>query len=125
MSLVLDSPATLAWIYGDETTDAIRAIFEEVADSGAIVPALWHLEVANGLIVAVRRGRIDAELRPAALTDLALLDIAVGQPTERGTTRCVWPISFGYRCTMLPIWNSRDGGTYRWPRSIRTFAPPR
>ena len=82
MSLVLDSSATLAWIYGEETTDAIRAIFEQVADSGAIVPALWHLEVANSLTVACRRGRIDPELRRAALTDLALLDITVDQHTH-------------------------------------------
>ncbi len=26
MSLVLDSSATLAWIYSDETTDAIRTV---------------------------------------------------------------------------------------------------
>jgi predicted nucleic acid-binding protein len=82
MSLVLDSSATLAWIYGEETTDAIRAVFEQVAESGAIVPALWRLEVANSLTVAVRRSRIDAEFRRAALVDLALLDISVDQHTD-------------------------------------------
>ena len=63
MSVVLDSSATLAWIYDDETTDAFRALFDQVADSGAFVPALWRLEVANSLTVAVRRKRIDADLR--------------------------------------------------------------
>lgn len=82
MSLVLDSSATLAWNYDEETTDAIRAIFEQVAGSGAIVPALWHLEVANSLTVAIRRGRIDSELRRAALTDLGMLDITVDQYTN-------------------------------------------
>ncbi len=61
MSLVLDSSATLAWIYSDETTEAIRLLFDGVADAGALVPALWRLEVANSLTVAVRHGRIDAE----------------------------------------------------------------
>ena len=32
MSLVLDSSATLAWIYSDETTEAIRQLFDSVAD---------------------------------------------------------------------------------------------
>jgi predicted nucleic acid-binding protein len=73
VSLVLDSSATLAWIYGDETTESIRELFDAIADSGAVVPALWRLEVANSLTVAVRRGRIDAEFRQAALNDLALL----------------------------------------------------
>ena len=35
-------------------------------DEGAIVPALWRLEVANSLTVAVRRERIDVEFRRAA-----------------------------------------------------------
>src|SRR5258708_5853851 len=82
MSLVLDSSATLAWIYGDETTNSIRLVFESVGDEGAVVPALWRLEIANSLTVAVRRGRIDANFRRAALSDLALLDVAIDDQTD-------------------------------------------
>ena len=72
MSLVLDSSATLAWIYSDEVTEGVRQLFDTVADTGAFVPALWRLEVANSLTIAVRRSRIDAEFRRAALDDLRL-----------------------------------------------------
>ena len=82
MSLVLDSSTTLAWIFGDETTEAVRQVFEDIADNGAIVPSLWRLEVANSLTMAVRRGRIEAALRDAALIDLALLDITTDQHTD-------------------------------------------
>jgi predicted nucleic acid-binding protein len=82
VSLVLDSSATLAWIFGDETTKAIRQIFETVANDGAVVPSLWRLEVANSLTVAVRRGRIEATFRDAALADLTLLDITTDQLTD-------------------------------------------
>lgn len=82
MSLVLDSSVTLAWIYGDETTEAIRRVFDAIAENGAVVPALWRLEVANSLTMAIRRGRIDAEFRQAALADLALLDITADQQTD-------------------------------------------
>jgi predicted nucleic acid-binding protein len=82
VSLVLDTSATLAWIYDEETTEAIRALFDRVADEGAMVPALWRLEVANSLTVAMRRHRIDAEFRRAALADLALLDISTDQHTD-------------------------------------------
>jgi predicted nucleic acid-binding protein len=82
MSLVLDSSATLAWIYSDEATEEIRQLFDSVADTGALVPALWRLEVANSLTVAIRRGRIDAEFRRAALDDLALLDITTDAHTD-------------------------------------------
>lgn len=82
MSLVLDSSATLAWIFGDETTEAIRRVFDGVAEEGAVVPGLWRLEVANSLTVAVRRGRIDAEFRRASLADLALLNITTDPHTD-------------------------------------------
>ena len=82
MSLVLDSSATLAWIYSDETTEEIRQLFDAVAENGATVPALWRLEVANSLTVAVRRRRIDADFRRAALADLALLDITTDPHTD-------------------------------------------
>ena len=82
MSLVLDSSAALAWIYAEETNDAVRGIFEMVAENGAFVPALWRLEVANSLTAAVRRGRIDVAFRNAALADLALLDITTDLHTD-------------------------------------------
>jgi predicted nucleic acid-binding protein len=80
--LILDSSATLAWIYGDESTEAIRRIFDVVADNGALVPALWRLEVANSLTMAVRKRRIDPDFRRAAPADLALLDITTDQQTD-------------------------------------------
>jgi predicted nucleic acid-binding protein len=82
VSLVLDSSATLAWIYNDETTGAIRQVFDAVAENGATVPTLWRLEVANSLTVAVRRRRIDADFRRSALADLALLDITTDPHTD-------------------------------------------
>jgi len=80
--LVLDSSATLAWIYGDETTEAIRRVFDAIAENGAVVPALWRLEVANSLRTAVRKRRIEPDFRRAALADLALLDITTDQQTD-------------------------------------------
>jgi predicted nucleic acid-binding protein len=80
--LVLDSSVTLAWLYSDEITEAIRHVFEAVAEHGAVVPALWRLEIANSLTVAARRGRIDSEFRRAALSDLAMLEIATDPHTD-------------------------------------------
>ena len=82
MSLVLDCSATLAWIYGDETIDAIRAVFDEVVADGAVVPGIWKLEVGNSLTMAVRRGRIDADFRRSALSDLGELEIRIDSSTD-------------------------------------------
>ena len=63
-------------------TEPIRRVFQVVADDGAVVPTLWQLEIANSLIVAIRRGRIDANFRRAVLADLALLDITTDNRTD-------------------------------------------
>ncbi|MEI8146023.1 MAG: type II toxin-antitoxin system VapC family toxin [Alphaproteobacteria bacterium] len=83
MSVVLDSSTTLAWVYGDERTAAIEAVFDIVAEDGAYVPNLWHLEVANALTVAIRRQRISAAECAEILSDLAHLDIFVDDATAQ------------------------------------------
>ena len=83
MSLVLDSSATLAWVYGEEATEGIRAVFEQVSSEGAWVPSLWRLEVANVLQMGVRRGRHDGAFRDATVADLGLLPVQVDSETER------------------------------------------
>jgi len=83
MSLVLDCSATLAWVYDEETTEAVRAVFEAVGTYGALAPALWRLEVANVLEMGVRRKRHDAAFRDATLTDLTLLPIRIDPETDR------------------------------------------
>ena len=75
MSLVLDASAALAWIYQDEITGASHEILDRVAAGGAWVPAIWRLEIGNGLRTGMRRGRIDASYRDQALATLALYDI--------------------------------------------------
>jgi predicted nucleic acid-binding protein len=57
-SFVLDASATLAWCFEDETTAPALSMLERLRDQEALVPPLWLLELANGLVVAERRGRI-------------------------------------------------------------------
>jgi predicted nucleic acid-binding protein len=83
MSMVLDSSATLAWVYADEITEPIRHVFSLVSENGAWVPGLWKIEVANILEMGARRGRHDAAFRNSTLADLALLPISVDTETDR------------------------------------------
>jgi hypothetical protein len=55
--LVPDASATLTWCFEDQAmpwTDALLAKLR--AGDEAIVPAHWPAEVANALLIAVRRG---------------------------------------------------------------------
>jgi predicted nucleic acid-binding protein len=83
VSLVIDSSVTLAWFFDDERTPAADAVLRQVTESGAVVPSLWRLEIANALHTAVRRRRIDARFRDASLADLRALPIAVDAETDR------------------------------------------
>src|SRR5665213_1999904 len=98
--IVLDSSATLAWIYGDETTDAVRRVFETVAEDGAVVPALWRLEIANSLTMAARRGHIDMAYRRDALADLGLLDIATDPHTDAQAWSATLDLAERFRLTL-------------------------
>jgi predicted nucleic acid-binding protein len=82
VSLVLDSSMTLAWYFEDEQTPAAMEVLRQAA-TGAVVPSLWRLEVANGLQMALRRKRITAAYRDASLNDLELLAISIDDETDR------------------------------------------
>lgn len=86
MSLVLDASLTIAWYFEDQRTPKSDSVLLHVAEHGAEVPSLWRLEVANGLLMSLRRGKINREYRDAALADLAKLDIK----TDPGTDRHAW-----------------------------------
>lgn len=81
MSLVLDASVTLARVLPEEMNDAIHQVFQQVSESGAWVPSLWKLEVANAIHQSTRRGRISASHREGILSDLAALEINVDSET--------------------------------------------
>ncbi len=100
MSLVLDSSATLAWIYSDEITRAIEQVFDMVTSSGAWVPIIWPLEVANSLQVAVRHGRIKASFRDNTLADLALINIRIDNETNTYAWSTILHLAHKYKLTL-------------------------
>jgi predicted nucleic acid-binding protein len=55
---VIDASSVLAWCFEDEGGPEADALIDAVAADGAAVPGLWAFEVANGLVMGERRGRI-------------------------------------------------------------------
>jgi predicted nucleic acid-binding protein len=79
--IVVDASLALAWCFRDEQTPAAVALLSRVTADGMVVPALWHLELANVLQMAVRRKRITREQRDASMEDLQSLPIFVDEET--------------------------------------------
>lgn len=74
---VLDNSIAMAWSFEDEASDYADAALDRLAQTSALVPVLWPLEVANALLMGERRKRsTEAETR-RWLSILASLPIAV------------------------------------------------
>lgn len=83
--LVVDASIALTWCFEDEVTAATRAIEERVDSEGAIVPSVWRLEIANALLTAERRGRLDKSRVEERLELMAALPIAIDVDTGKQT----------------------------------------
>lgn len=100
MSLVLDSSITLAWFFEDERTDAVTSVLRQIVDDRAMVPSLWRYEVANGLEMAVRRGRIDGAYRDRALNNLDALRIETDGESDQRVWSATGGIAAQHRLTI-------------------------
>ena len=68
---VLDASVALRWFLDDSVSPCANRVKQFLIKGGrAVVPALWHLEMSNGLAVAERRSILSA-----ADIDQALLDL--------------------------------------------------
>jgi predicted nucleic acid-binding protein len=81
---VADSSIGIGWVHASQSTELTKRLLEEAKLGTAIyVPALWHLEVANALLVAVRRKLLTESQRQLALTLLSQLRVIVDDETSR------------------------------------------
>jgi predicted nucleic acid-binding protein len=79
--LVIDASSVLAWCFEDEGGPEADALIERVAAGGAAVPGLWALELANGLVMGERRGRIRPAESAAFVAMIEELPIAADPAT--------------------------------------------
>ena len=46
-AVVLDASSALTWCFEDEAAQGSDDLFTQVQQAGAVVPPLWHLEIAS------------------------------------------------------------------------------
>lgn len=80
-NFVLDCSLTVAWFFEDETDDYAESVEDALTETGAVVPSLWRLEVANALLMGERRERTSEAKVTAFLSLLQLLPISVDDQT--------------------------------------------
>jgi predicted nucleic acid-binding protein len=55
--IVLDSSVALSWVFQDETSEATDILGRALERVEFVVPEHWPIEIANALVMAVRRNR--------------------------------------------------------------------
>ncbi len=83
--LVLDASVPLGWALPDDgRAEPARGVLASLAAGGAaLVPAHWRAEVGNGLLMAIRRGRLDPDRLPLVLAGLSTLPVEVDDAGAR------------------------------------------
>lgn len=76
-AFVLDCSVGVSWFFEDEQTAETQALLERVGVEGAVVPALWMIEVANAIAMGERRRRLRPGTGEAILAQLRALDIEI------------------------------------------------
>ena len=100
MSLVIDSSVALAWCFEDEHTPATLALLDQVTEAGAAAPALWPLEVLNGLVMAERRKRLDMARRQQLAGILHDLPVTLDHETASQAWGTTIRLAERYRLTL-------------------------
>lgn len=79
-AFVADASVAIGWVHPAQATKQTVAMLEAIADGATLeVPALWPLEVANALLVLVRRRKLADDERQAGLGWLRGLRVRIDQ----------------------------------------------
>ncbi|MEP6888887.1 MAG: type II toxin-antitoxin system VapC family toxin [Nitrospirales bacterium] len=55
-AFIIDCSVAVGWCFKDEATPATDHLLDRLAEETAVVPSLWHLELANVLTMSERKG---------------------------------------------------------------------
>ncbi len=80
---VADCSVGIGWIHPSQATELTRRLLENAKGGTAVhVPSIWHLEMANALLIAVRRKLMTETHRQAGLAMLGQLRLIIDHETS-------------------------------------------
>lgn len=96
---ILDASFTFQWLFEDEASPAGDAALGLISAGGAAVPALWFIEITNGLGMAERRSRLTQASLQDALRLLRSLALSVDEPPSLARSEPVLDLMRTHRLT--------------------------
>ncbi len=77
-SYVIDASIGFSWVHPHQATEETDRLLDSLEEGAVVVvPFIWFLEVANALLVAVRRKKLTGQERLSALNHLKRLKLTV------------------------------------------------
>ena len=87
---VLDCSVAMTWCFEDEASPETDAILDSLKEEHeAIVPSLWHLEVANVLLNAERHGRTNPKRVSDCVRQLEKLPVTADAGTMKRVFKAI------------------------------------
>jgi len=81
MPFVVDNSVVSGWFIGNQATPYTEGVAALLLEDKAFAPALWHLELANVLRTACKRGTLIAQDARTIIENLAELPIEIDRDT--------------------------------------------
>ncbi len=76
---VIDNSIILTWCFGDQADAYADTVLDSLTAAGAVVPAVWPIELVDALLAAERRQRLREEDSDRFLSLLGQLPIIIDQ----------------------------------------------
>lgn len=96
---MLDASFTFQWLFRDEASPEGYAALAVIGRDGAVVPALWFVEITNVLGMAERRGRIAEAGLQDALRLLRSLPLVVDEAPSLAWSEPILQLMRAHRLT--------------------------
>jgi predicted nucleic acid-binding protein len=77
VTFIVDASVSLTWCFADEWTNEAEALLDRAKAEAVLVPSIWPMEMANMLVMALRRNRIEQRDLEMAIMLLERLEIEV------------------------------------------------
>jgi len=98
---VIDASATLPWCFADEATEWSESLLDRLRNGDQVtVPAHWAAEVSNGMLVALRKGRIQPGRPELFWDELNILPIDVDPPLSSERAKSVLAVCSAHGLTV-------------------------
>jgi predicted nucleic acid-binding protein len=98
---VVDASAALPWYFEDESTLWTDGLLNRLLSGDRIVvPAHWPTEMSNGMLMAFRRGRIQAGSSERFWEELSALPIEIEPPLSPAQAKAVLALAVRHGLTV-------------------------